>query len=124
MGTTNVEFCEGFLEDLPVSDGWADVVIANGVINLCPDKAATFAEIWRVLRWPVFPPCWPTPRVAPSSSTTEPTSPTARSTHPVTPSHRPGPGSRRARRAAQVPRTEASVSDSGMVDRSVSGPMR
>ena len=32
------------------ADGWADVVISNGVINLCADKAAVFTEIRRVLR--------------------------------------------------------------------------
>jgi ubiquinone/menaquinone biosynthesis C-methylase UbiE len=32
---------------LPVTDGWADVVISNGVINLCADKQAVFAEIYR-----------------------------------------------------------------------------
>jgi SAM-dependent methyltransferase len=47
---TNVEFREGFAEQLPVEDGWADVVISNGVINLCADKRATFSEIYRVLR--------------------------------------------------------------------------
>jgi len=46
----NVEFREGLLETLPVEDGWADVVISNGVINLCADKAAVFAEAYRVLR--------------------------------------------------------------------------
>lgn len=45
-----VEFREGFAEALPVEDGWADVVISNGVINLCPDKRAVFEEIRRVLR--------------------------------------------------------------------------
>jgi len=50
MGVTNVEFRSGYLEDLPVPDGWADVVISNGVINLCPDKAVAFTEAWRVLR--------------------------------------------------------------------------
>ena len=50
MGYTNVEFREGYLEDLPIEDGWADVVIANGVINLCPDKQQVFAEAHRVLR--------------------------------------------------------------------------
>jgi SAM-dependent methyltransferase len=35
---------------VPVEDGWADVVISNGVINLCADKAAVFAEAFRVLR--------------------------------------------------------------------------
>jgi arsenite methyltransferase len=50
MGLTNVEFREGFLESLPVEDGWADVAIANGVINLCPDKRVAFEEAMRVLR--------------------------------------------------------------------------
>jgi len=35
---------------MPVDDGWADVVISNGVINLCADKRAVFDEIHRVLR--------------------------------------------------------------------------
>jgi SAM-dependent methyltransferase len=46
----NVEFREGLAEDIPVETGWADVVISNGVINLCADKQAVFAEIFRVLR--------------------------------------------------------------------------
>jgi arsenite methyltransferase len=45
-----VEIREGYLEELPVEGGWADTVISNGVINLCPDKKAAFAEIRRVLR--------------------------------------------------------------------------
>jgi arsenite methyltransferase len=45
-----VEFREGLAESLPVEDSWADVVISNGVINLCPDKRAVFEEIRRVLR--------------------------------------------------------------------------
>lgn len=50
IGADNVEFRSGYLEDLPVEDGWADVVISNGVVNLCPDKAVAFGEAWRVLR--------------------------------------------------------------------------
>lgn len=50
LGLTNVEFREGLVEALPIADGWADVVISNGVINLCPDKRAVFGEIRRVLR--------------------------------------------------------------------------
>ncbi|HZM33919.1 MAG TPA: methyltransferase domain-containing protein [Burkholderiales bacterium] len=50
MGLTNVEFREGLIEDMPVENGWADVVISNGVINLCADKKRAFEEIWRVLR--------------------------------------------------------------------------
>ena len=46
----HVEFREGLAENLPVENGWADVVISNGVINLCADKRAVFAEIHRVLR--------------------------------------------------------------------------
>lgn len=46
----HVEFREGLAEAVPVEDGWADVVISNGVINLCADKQAVFAEIFRVLR--------------------------------------------------------------------------
>lgn len=49
-GLDQVEFREGFAESLPVPDGWADVVISNGVINLCPDKLAAFQELCRVLR--------------------------------------------------------------------------
>ena len=50
MGLQNVEFREGLIEEMPVEDGWADVVISNGVINLCADKRRAFGEIWRVLR--------------------------------------------------------------------------
>jgi ubiquinone/menaquinone biosynthesis C-methylase UbiE len=50
LGAHNVEFREGLAEALPVEDGWADVVISNGVINLCPDKQRVFAEIYRALR--------------------------------------------------------------------------
>ena len=50
MGLGNVEFREGLIEEMPLEDGWADVVISNGVINLCADKKRAFGEIWRVLR--------------------------------------------------------------------------
>src|SRR6266567_2566416 len=50
LGLGQVEFREGLAEALPAPDGWADVVISNGVINLCADKGAVFAEILRVLR--------------------------------------------------------------------------
>ena len=50
LGVGNVEFREGLAEDLPVPDAWADVVITNGVFNLCPDKQAAFDEVMRVLR--------------------------------------------------------------------------
>ena len=50
LGLAHVRFREGLAEALPVEDGWADVVISNGVINLCAGKQAVFAEIFRVLR--------------------------------------------------------------------------
>lgn len=50
LGLTNVEFRKGFLEALPIDDTTADVVISNGVINLCPNKAAVLAESYRVLK--------------------------------------------------------------------------
>ncbi len=46
----NVVFRDGFAEQLPVDDGWADIVISNGVLNLVPDKVAAYEEIYRVLR--------------------------------------------------------------------------
>ncbi len=48
-GLGHVEFREGYAESLPVDEGWADVVISNGVFNLTPDKHATLAEWHRVL---------------------------------------------------------------------------
>jgi SAM-dependent methyltransferase len=50
MGLQQVEFRKGILEELPVDDGWADVVISNGVINLCADKRRIFAEVMRALK--------------------------------------------------------------------------
>lgn len=49
-GMAHVEFREGYAESLPVPDGWADVVISNGVVNLCPDKQTAFGEMFRVLK--------------------------------------------------------------------------
>ena len=46
----HVEFREGIAENLPVADEWADVVISNGVVNLCANKRTIFSEILRVLR--------------------------------------------------------------------------
>jgi arsenite methyltransferase len=50
LGLEHVEFREGLAESLPVPDGWADVVISNGVINLCVDKRMVLDEVRRVLR--------------------------------------------------------------------------
>lgn len=49
-GIPNVEFREGLAEQLPVDEGWADLVISNGVINLVPDKVGAYREIARVLK--------------------------------------------------------------------------
>jgi arsenite methyltransferase len=50
LGLEHVEFRKGLAEELPIEDGWADVAISNGVINLCADKRRVFSEIFRVLR--------------------------------------------------------------------------
>lgn len=50
LGLSQVEFRHGLAERLPVDDGSADVVISNGVFNLCADKRAVFDEVLRVLR--------------------------------------------------------------------------
>jgi arsenite methyltransferase len=49
-GLSNLTFREGRAEQLPVPDESVDVVISNGVINLCPDKDAVYREVFRVLR--------------------------------------------------------------------------
>jgi SAM-dependent methyltransferase len=49
-GCGNAEFRAGRADALPVPDGSADVVITNGVFNLCADKPAVAAELFRVLR--------------------------------------------------------------------------
>ena len=43
-------FKQGHLEEIPLPDHWANVVISNGVVNLSPDKVAAFREIYRVLK--------------------------------------------------------------------------
>lgn len=50
LGYQNVEFRKGFLEQIPLDDGIADVVISNCVINLSPDKRMTYQEIFRILK--------------------------------------------------------------------------
>jgi arsenite methyltransferase len=49
-GLGNVEFVQGYLEDLPLPDASVDVVISNCVINLSGDKPKVLAEAARVLR--------------------------------------------------------------------------
>jgi len=50
LGLDNLEIREGYAEELPIPDEWADVIISNGVVNLCPDKQAVFREMYRVLK--------------------------------------------------------------------------
>lgn len=50
LGYNNIEFRQGDIEEIPVTSATADVVISNCVLNLVPDKAKVFAEIFRVLK--------------------------------------------------------------------------
>jgi arsenite methyltransferase len=50
LGLRNVEFVNAGIEKLLLPDGSVDVVISNGVFNLCPDKPGVLAEAFRVLR--------------------------------------------------------------------------
>jgi SAM-dependent methyltransferase len=49
-GVTNPEFHQADADALPVRDGVVDVVISNGVFNLCLDKPKVLAEVFRVLK--------------------------------------------------------------------------
>ena len=50
LGYTNVEFRLGDIEQMPVADGTADVVVSNCVMNLVPDKRKAFGETFRITR--------------------------------------------------------------------------
>lgn len=50
LGYNNVEFRFGDIEQMPVADNTADVIVSNCVLNLVPNKPNVFAEIWRVLK--------------------------------------------------------------------------
>jgi ubiquinone/menaquinone biosynthesis C-methylase UbiE len=50
LGYENVEFILGDIEDMPLKDGIADVVVSNCVLNLVPDKQKAFAETYRILK--------------------------------------------------------------------------
>ena len=50
LGYSNVEFRFGDIEDLPLADNLADVVVSNCVLNLVPDKQKAFSEIYRTLK--------------------------------------------------------------------------
>src|SRR3989442_4102865 len=49
-GLRNVTYLKGYIEEVPLPDGTADVVISNGVINLAPDKSKVFREAARLLK--------------------------------------------------------------------------
>jgi SAM-dependent methyltransferase len=50
FGLENIEFRQAYIENVPVPDGWADVIISNGVINLAPNKGLVFEEMNRILK--------------------------------------------------------------------------
>ncbi|MBK7031348.1 MAG: arsenite methyltransferase [Bacteroidales bacterium] len=50
LGFSNVTFRQGDIEKMPLVSGIADVVISNCVLNLVPDKAKAFSEIFRILK--------------------------------------------------------------------------
>ncbi len=50
LGFNNVEFRYGDIEEMPVSDNVADVIVSNCVLNLVPNKPKVFSEIHRVLK--------------------------------------------------------------------------
>src|SRR6218665_72188 len=50
LGFSNVEFRLGDIEDIPLKDNIADVVVSNCVLNLVPNKKGVFAEINRILK--------------------------------------------------------------------------
>ncbi len=50
LGMMNVELVLGAIEDLPLPAASVDLVISNGVFNLCPDKPRVLSEVFRVLK--------------------------------------------------------------------------
>ena len=50
LGYNNVEFREGDIDDMPVADSTADVIVSNCVLNLVPNKPKVIGEIFRVLK--------------------------------------------------------------------------
>ncbi len=50
LGYTNMEFLLGDIENLPLEENTADVVVSNCVLNLVPDKSKAFSEIYRILK--------------------------------------------------------------------------
>jgi arsenite methyltransferase len=50
VGLTNVAFLNASVEHMPLEDSTADVAICNGLFNLCPDKPAALAEVFRAVK--------------------------------------------------------------------------
>lgn len=50
LGFHNVEFRQGDIEQMPVSNNIADVIVSNCVLNLVPNKDGVMKEIFRVLK--------------------------------------------------------------------------
>ncbi|QDK83438.1 arsenite methyltransferase [Spirosoma sp. KCTC 42546] len=50
LGFTNVEFVYGDIEDMPLPENLANVVVSNCVMNLVPDKRKAFTETYRILK--------------------------------------------------------------------------
>jgi SAM-dependent methyltransferase len=50
LNYSNVEFKLGEIEDMPLNENTADVVVSNCVLNLVPDKQKAFSEIYRILK--------------------------------------------------------------------------
>ena len=50
MNIHNVDFRQGYIEEMPVESDSVDVIISNCVINLAPAKSKVFSEAFRVLR--------------------------------------------------------------------------
>jgi SAM-dependent methyltransferase len=50
LGLINVEFILGEIEHLPLPNASFDLVISNGVFNLCPDKPSVLSEVFIVLK--------------------------------------------------------------------------
>lgn len=50
LGYNNVEFREGDIDAMPISDAIADVVVSNCVLNLVPNKEKVIGEIYRILK--------------------------------------------------------------------------
>ncbi len=50
LGYHNVEFRQGDIENMPVTDNIADVIVSNCVLNLVPNKDGVIKDIFRVLK--------------------------------------------------------------------------